>query len=70
MYETGERTGTLDESCRRLAVWHREEGSRQLKALAEWVPKLVYLLVAGFVAWQVIRFWTGYFSGIQKAVDF
>lgn len=70
LYDTGERTGTLDDTLRRLTVLHQEEGSRQMKALADWTPKIIYLGVAAFVAWQVIRFWTGYFNGIQRAIDF
>jgi type II secretory pathway component PulF len=66
MYHTGEVTGTLDDTLRRLHVLHREEGSRQLQSVADWMPKIVYGLVALVVAWQVVRFWTGYFRQIGE----
>ena len=66
LYRTGEITGTLDDTLRRLHVLHREEGSRQLQAVADWTPKIIYFGVALLIAWQVIRFWTGYFNQINE----
>ena len=68
LYQTGEVTGSLEETLHRLHIYYQEEGSRQLKAVADWTPKLVYFGVAIMVAWQVIRFWTGYFQQIDKAI--
>ncbi len=64
LYHTGEVSGSLDDTLRRLQVLHQEEGSRQMRALAEWTPKLIYFGIVLLVAWQVISFWTGYFSSI------
>lgn len=66
LYHTGEVTGSLDDTLRRLQVLHQEEGTRQMKALAEWTPKLVYFGIVIMVAWQVISFWTGYFSALGR----
>lgn len=70
VYHTGEVTGSLDDALRRLHTLYQEEGERQLKAVAEWTPKLIFFGVAFLVAWQVIRFWTGYFNEIGKAINF
>jgi len=70
LYHTGEVTGSLDETLRRLHTLYREEGARQLKAVAEWTPKLIYFGVALMVAWQVIHFWTGYFDQINNTINF
>ena len=70
LYHTGEITGSLDETLRRLHSLYRDEGARQLKAVAEWTPKLIYFGVALMVAWQVIRFWTDYFEQINRAITF
>jgi chlorobactene glucosyltransferase len=43
---------------------------RQLTAVAEWTPKLIYFGVVAFVAWQVIRFYLGYFQQIDGAINF
>ena len=70
LYHTGEITGSLDDTLRRLHGLYQSEGSRQLQAFADWTPKLVYFGVALMVAWQVIRFWLGYFEQINKTISF
>jgi type IV pilus assembly protein PilC len=70
LYHTGEITGSLDDTLRRLHALYLGEGERQLTAVAEWAPKLTYFGVVFFVAWQVIRFYLGYFEQIDRAVSF
>jgi type II secretory pathway component PulF len=70
LYHTGEITGSLDDTLRRLHRLYQDEGERQLQAVAEWTPKLIFFGVALMVAWQVIKFWTGYFNEIGKVMDF
>ncbi len=70
LYQTGELTGSLDDTLRRLHTLHHEEGARQMRALAAWTPKLIYFGVVLMVAWQVIKFWTGYFDSISNAIQF
>ncbi len=69
-YATGEKSGKLDDSLRRLHRYYQEEGSRKLEAVAQWTPRFFYLIVAGLIAWKVITFWMGYFEQIQKAGGF
>jgi type II secretory pathway component PulF len=68
LYNTGEVTGSLDDTLRRLRTLYETEGERQLTALAEWTPKLIYFAVVIFVAWQVIRFYVGYFQQIDRVI--
>ena len=70
LYHTGEVTGSLDDTLRRLHTLYQIEGERQLTAVAEWTPKLIYFAVVLFVAWQVIRFYLGYFQQIDRAIGF
>jgi len=70
LYSTGEVTGSLDDTLRRLHALYQGEGERQLTAVAEWTPKLIYFGVVFFVAWQVIRFYLGYFQQIDRAINF
>lgn len=70
LYSTGEVTGSLDDTLRRLHTLYQSEGERQLTAVAEWTPKLIYFAVVIFVAWQVIRFYLGYFQQIDRAISF
>jgi type II secretory pathway component PulF len=67
-YKTGEITGKLDESLNRLRALYQEEGTRKLRTLAQWSPKIVYLAVALMIACKVISFYTGYFQGIADVI--
>jgi general secretion pathway protein F len=66
LYHTGEISGTLDDTLRRLQTLYQSEGARQMKALAEWTPKLIYFGIVFFVAYQVVRFWAGHFSALGQ----
>jgi general secretion pathway protein F len=70
LYHSGEVSGKLDESLERLHEYYRDEGTRKLHALAQWTPRMIYLVVALMIAYRVIRFWTGYFQEIEKAGGF
>ena len=69
-YATGEVSGKLDDTLRRLHTYYQEEGSRKLHAVAQWTPRVVYLLVALMIAYRVIRFWVGHFQDIRDAGGF
>lgn len=68
LYHTGEITGSLDDTLRRLHRLYQDDGERQLQLVADWTPKLVYFGVVILVAWQVIRFWSGYFNQINQVI--
>src|SRR5205807_200468 len=69
-YATGEISGKLDETLRRLHTYYQGEGSRKLHAVAQWTPRAVYFLVAMMIAYRIIKFWTAYFKQIQDAGGF
>lgn len=66
LYASGELSGQLDSTLARLSAHYREEASHKFQALAEWTPKLIFLLVAIGIGYQVISFYTGYFDQINK----
>jgi type II secretory pathway component PulF len=68
LYATGERSGKLDETLRRLYNHYQEEGSRKLQQLADWAPKAVFLVIAGLIAVKIISFYTGYFNTINQVI--
>jgi type II secretory pathway component PulF len=70
LYATGELSGQLDETLRRLHRHYQEEASRKLQLLARWVPLLVYFAVMLVIAYQIVVFWMGYFRGIGEVLDF
>ncbi|MDD5139925.1 MAG: type II secretion system F family protein [Verrucomicrobiales bacterium] len=65
LYASGEVSGKLDETLRRLYAHYQEEGAHKLHAFAQWMPRLIYALVAAMVAYYVIQFWIGYFNQIS-----
>jgi type IV pilus assembly protein PilC len=69
-YTTGEISGQLDSVLTRLHQYYQEEGTRKLHAVAQWTPRLIYLIVALFIAWRVISFYSGYFKQVQDAGGF
>src|SRR5436309_910832 len=69
-YNTGEVSGTLDDTLRRLHNYYQQEGSRKLHAVAQWTPRAVYFLIMMMIAVHVVRFWMGYFKQIGDAGGF
>lgn len=59
-YRNGEETGQLDQCLAKLEVEFREEATRRLFQVSFWYPKLIYLLVAVYIGWQIIQFFQGY----------
>ena len=70
LYASGEVSGKLDETLRRLGAHYQEEGTRKLYAFAQWTPRIVYVLVAGIIAYKVVNFYLGYFQQINDMSHF
>jgi type II secretory pathway component PulF len=66
-YATGELTGKLDETLRRMHQYYQEEGTQRLRAFTQWTPKLIYLGVMLMIAWRVVQFWSAHFQEIGAA---
>jgi type II secretory pathway component PulF len=62
LYHTGEVSGTLDDSLRKLSRYYQEEGTRKLHAVAQWTPKIIYLIIALGIAYFVVKFWMGVYG--------
>jgi type II secretory pathway component PulF len=69
-YAAGEVSGKLDETLRRLHEYYREEGTRKLHLVSQWTPRVVYLLVAGMIAFFVLRAGLAYINMIRDAGGF
>jgi type II secretory pathway component PulF len=69
LYASGEISGKLDDSLRRLYSYYNEEGTRKLHAFAQWTPRLIYFIVAGIIAYEVIHFYIGYFKQISTITN-
>jgi type IV pilus assembly protein PilC len=68
-YATGEISGTLDETLRRLHQYYQEEGTRKMHAVAMWTPRGIYMGVVLMIAYKVVKFWLGYFGDLGKIMN-
>jgi type IV pilus assembly protein PilC/MSHA biogenesis protein MshG len=67
MVQTGETTGNLDQMLNKMSEFYEDEVQTKSTQLAYVVGVLLGLAVAVYIAFIVINFYTGYFSGIQSA---
>jgi type II secretory pathway component PulF len=66
LYASGEVSGKLDETLRRLYTYYQEEGTLKLQTFATWVPRLIYFLIVLVIAYFIISFYQHlYGSGSQ-----
>lgn len=69
LYSSGEVSGQLDQTLRRLRDYYNDEGSHTLHAAARVWPGVLYGLVALYIAYQVISFYTAYFNQAVRVMD-
>jgi type II secretory pathway component PulF len=67
-YATGEISGKLEDTLRRMHKYYQDAGSRKLFLLAQWIPWLVYGAVIVYIVNKVFQFWSGYFQQIQDVL--
>ena len=65
----GEETGQLDQTLPRLGAMLQGDALAALTALAEWLPRLIYLAVAGYLAYSILRTYAGIFQTYEKLLD-
>ena len=62
LYHTAEISGKLDETLLRLHNYYEEEGFRTLQLFTRIMNGTIYGLIVLLVAFNVIRFYVGYFN--------
>jgi type II secretory pathway component PulF len=65
LYHTGEISGQIDDTLKRLQIYYREEGFRVLKMFMRILSATIYGLIALMIAYNVISFWTHYYGGLS-----
>ena len=66
LYATGEASGQLDTTLQRLHNHYEEQATIKFQNIANWTPKLIFLLVAIGIGYQVITFYMGYFNQLNQ----
>jgi type II secretory pathway component PulF len=69
LYYSGEISGTLDDALRRCHAMFEEEGSRKTKQFVFGLAGMLVGCVMLMAAWQIIRFYLGYFQQINDAIN-
>jgi protein transport protein HofC len=62
LYHSGEISGKLDETLKRLHAMYQEEGFRHMRLVARWSPQLAYFAFAIYIGYRIVSFYLGYFS--------
>jgi type II secretory pathway component PulF len=65
----GEQTGEIDQELKRLAAEYQAEGLARLETLAEWLPRLFYIAILGYVGYGVIVWYQSYLSQAMGLLD-
>ena len=64
LYHTGEISGHLDDSVKRLRTYYYDEGIRLLRMFMRIFSRGIYFLIAIMIAYNVITFYMHYFGAI------
>jgi len=62
LYHTGEISGHLDDTLKRLQAYYHEEGFRLLRLFARILSRAIYFLIAAAIAYNVVGFYLHYFN--------
>ena len=68
-YATAEEAGSLDKDLARWATVYQDDAARGSKMAAGMISKGLYFAVLLFVAWTIIRFYTGQFEQIENMLE-
>ncbi len=68
-YMTGEEAGTLDKDLGRWSKVFQDNAESSAKTMGVMVPKILYFFIMMFVAWKIVGFFTGYYSGMEQMME-
>ncbi len=62
LYHSGEISGKLDETLKRLHEFYQQDSAYKIGLLADWGPKIAYIIVALMIGYEIINFYQGYYG--------
>lgn len=68
-YQTGETSGKLDDSLKRIEKYYTESGMSKLSHFSQWLPRIIYFLIVIVIAIQIISFWSGMFQQTNQFLE-
>ena len=63
--EVAEESGSIPETCKRLALYHSEEAGRQLSIIFYLMGGAVWLCTAGFIVFMIIKMFSPYINALN-----
>ena len=69
LYRTGEISGQLDDTLKRLHEYSRVEGHRQMQMFTRGLTIGIILTIMIAIGYQVVMFWVGYFNNINNVLS-
>ncbi len=70
LYRSGELSGQLDQNLKLLATQNQEQARHHLKLATGIYATALFLLIAGMVVYNVVRFYAGYFNMLNAVSAF
>jgi len=67
---TAESAGSLDNEMANWSTHFAERTEAAAENFGSWVPKIIYFLILGIVAYQIITMMRGVYSGYEEMLDF
>jgi type IV pilus assembly protein PilC len=67
MIRTGEQTGRLDVTLRKVAEYYEDSANATIERTAKILPVLAYLLVAGYIGYIVFTMWMGVYGEVLRS---
>ena len=67
LYASGELSGQLDDTMRRLRNFYQEQASLKFQSFGQWTPRIIMLIIAIMIGIQIVSFYIGYFGQIGQA---
>ena len=64
-FAVGEETGELDRELQRIGETYRTAAMRRLETIAEWVPRILYIAIMGYIGWRIVGFYAGRMRDMQ-----
>lgn len=68
LYRTGEISGQLDDTLKRLHEYSRVEGHRQMQMFTRGLTIGIILCIMIAIGFQVVMFWVNYFNNINNVI--
>jgi type IV pilus assembly protein PilC len=65
-YSNGELAGTLDDDMATWARLFQENAEGSMRTASMMIPKILYFVIMGYVAWKIVGFFNGYYGALDS----